>query len=145
MDQRISLVTFGVSDMTRAKAFYEAMGWTPSGGDGEAVCFFQMPGCVFGLYGYDALTEDSGQPVGDKDKFGGITISYNVESESAVDALLAQAESCGGVIARPAIKQFWGGYSGYFADLDGHAWEIAYNPHWTITQSGETRLGSEVE
>lgn len=127
--------------MARAIGFYQGMGWQQSGGDGQAVCFFQLPGCIFGLYGYDALTKDSGQPVGDKGKFGGVTISYNVESESAVDSLLAKAESLGATITRPAEKQFWGGYSGYFADLDGHAWEIAHNPHWNITETGETRLG----
>jgi len=141
MEQRLSVVSLGVRDLAKARAFYEGMGFAKSAGEEGVICFYQLPGLILGLYGMDELAEDAGQPLGDPSKFGGIALAHNVDSESAVDSLLAKADSLGATITRPASKQFWGGYSGYFADLDGHPWEIAYNPYWTITKTGETLLG----
>ncbi len=140
MDQRISVITLGATDIKRSVSFYESMGWLQSAGDGEKVAFFQLPGLVFGLYGMTDLAEDAGQPLKSDRGFGCVAIAYNVGSKAEVDQVLAQAESCGAVITRAAEDQFWGGYSGYFADPDGHAWEIAWNPHWQITADGQTLL-----
>lgn len=142
MEQRISVITLGVTDMKRSVGFYESLGWQKTAGDGEKVAFFQVNGFVFGLYGMADLAEDAGQTLGQGDSFGGTAIAHNVGSKAAVDHLLAHAEACGAAITRPAEDQFWGGYSGYFADPDGHAWEIAWNPHWHITEDGQTRLGA---
>ncbi|MEN8723347.1 MAG: VOC family protein [Alphaproteobacteria bacterium] len=143
LEQRISVVTLGVTDMKRSISFYESMCWEKSAGDGEAVAFFQMPGLVFGLYGMADLAEDAGQARNETPGFGGMAVAHNVASKAEVDRILAKAVTCGAVITRAAEDQFWGGYSGYFADPDGHAWEIAWNPHWQITADGQTRMGTD--
>ena len=141
MDQRLSLITLGVGDVSRAQEFYEALGWTLGGGvddDTDHVAFFQMPGMIVALWDRAKLAEDSG--VDDPGGWGGVTLAYNVNSPEAVDAVLKEAEAAGGTIPRWGAPTFWGGYSGVFIDPDGHPWEIAHNPGWTIHEDGATTL-----
>ncbi|HET7745130.1 MAG TPA: VOC family protein [Gaiellaceae bacterium] len=140
MEQRISLVTLGVSDLARSRAFYEALGWTTNAGPEDDVVFFQAGGTVVALWGRAQLAEDS--VVTDRGGWGGITLAYNTGSPEQVDAVLTEAEAAGATIARPGAETFWGGYSGVFHDPDGHAWEVAHNPHWTLEADGSVRLGS---
>jgi uncharacterized protein len=139
VDQRLSLVTLGVADLGRAVSFYEALGWKP-GNDVEAqdVAFFQGPGTVVALWHRDQLAADSA--VEDTGGWGGVTLAYNTRSPEEVDAVIAQAEAAGAKIGRAGAETFWGGYSGIFVDPDGHPWEVAHNPRWTITDDGQTRL-----
>jgi catechol 2,3-dioxygenase-like lactoylglutathione lyase family enzyme len=138
MDQRVSLITLGVRDLERARAFYEALGWATNAGPDDDVVFFQAGGMVMALWGRDELAEDSG--VEDAGGWGGITLAHNVRSPAEVDAVLAEAEAAGAAITRSGAGTFWGGYSGAFTDPDGHAWEVAYNPHWTLVEDGSVRL-----
>jgi predicted lactoylglutathione lyase len=138
MDQRVSLITLGVRDLERARAFYEALGWATNAGPDDDVVFFQAGGMVMALWGRDELAEDSG--VEDAGGWGGITLAHNVRSPAEVDAVLAEAEAAGAAITRSGAGTFWGGYSGAFTDPDGHAWEVAYNPHWTLAEDGSVRL-----
>jgi uncharacterized protein len=140
MEQRLSLVTLGVADLKRARRFYEdGLGWR-RGNDHEEVAFYQLGGMVLALWGREALKEEARQP-DTGNGFGGIALAYNTRSREEVDAVLAQAEAAGGRILKPAEDAFWGGYSGYFADPDGHPWEVAWNPDWTIATDGSVRLG----
>ena len=137
MEQRISVTTLGVADLGRAVAFYEALGWQRGNTD-DSVAFFQVPGGVFALWSRAALAEEAGLP--DAGGFGGIALAYNTRSKDEVDAVLAEAEAAGARIVRPAGETFWGGYSGYFADPDGHPWEVAWNPAWPIAEDGSLKL-----
>lgn len=137
MDQRISLITLGVTDTGKARRFYEALGWTGQSPDGDVV-FFQAGGMVFALWGRDKLAGDS--CVTDRGGWGGVTLAYNVESPTEVDAVLAQAERAGATIGRRGAETFWGGYSGVFIDPDGHPWEVAHNPDWAIAEDGSVHL-----
>ena len=138
MEQRINLVTLGVRDLQRAKGFYEALGWDGRSPDDEVV-FFQAGGMVFGLYARDKLVAENGVPAGDEGD--AVTLGYIVASPEEVDAVLADAEAAGGRIGRAAEQMFWGGYSGTFLDPDGHAWEVAHNPGWTLNADGTVSLG----
>ena len=140
MEQRLSLVTLGVRDLSRARRFYEALGWTTGAAPADDVVFFQAGCMVVALWGRDQLAEDS--RVEDTGGWGGVTLAYNARSPEDVDAVLAEAEAAGARIGRPGAETFWGGYSGLFFDPDGHAWEVAHNPHWTVTDDGSVRLGS---
>lgn len=134
MEQRVSLITLGVDDLVRARQFYEqGLGWVPKAAP-EGVVFYQLPGIALALFGRDDLAQDVHLPV--DGRFSGITIAINQRTEADVDAVLAQAEAAGATILKPAEKVFWGGYSGYFADPDGHVWEVALNPEWTINDDG---------
>ncbi|WP_299556458.1 VOC family protein [uncultured Mycolicibacterium sp.] len=134
MEQRISLLTLGVDDLTRSRAFFEdGLGWTPAGVY-DGVVFYQLPGIALALFGREDLANDCGVPV--DGRFSGISIAINQRSEAEVDAVLAQVAAAGGTIIKPAEKTYWGGYSGYFADLDGHVWEVAVNPAWLINDDG---------
>jgi catechol 2,3-dioxygenase-like lactoylglutathione lyase family enzyme len=138
VDQRISLVTVGVADLDRARRFYEALGWRRGNKD-EGVVFFQMPGAVFALWSRASLAEDA--HVADSGaSFGGVALAYNARSKAEVDAVLAEAKAAGGTILKAAVDVFWGGYSGYFADPDGHVWEVAWNPRWTLDEEGRVSL-----
>lgn len=137
MDQRLSLVTLGVADLARARAFYEALGWRATGPTDEVV-FFQLGGVVLGLWGRDELARDS--VVDDVGGWGGVTLAHNVGSPGAVDTLLHEVEAAGGTVRRTGASTEWGGYSGLFADPDGHCWEVAHNPFWTVTEDGRTLL-----
>jgi uncharacterized protein len=138
LQQRISLVTLGVADVARARSFYEALGWTTRADPGDDVVFFQAGGMVLALWGRGELAVDSG--VEDADGFGGVTLAHNVRSPEEVDAVIEEARAAGARIARPGGPTFWGGYSGVFVDPDGHPWEVAHNPHWTLADDGSIRL-----
>jgi uncharacterized protein len=138
MEQRVSVVTLGVRDLPRARAFYEALGWRSNAKPDDDVVFFQAGGMVVSLWGRNQLAEDSG--VEDGGGWGGITLAHNVRSPAEVDAVLAQAGAAGGTVTRPGGETFWGGYSGVFFDPDGHPWEVAHNPHWTVAADGSVRL-----
>jgi catechol 2,3-dioxygenase-like lactoylglutathione lyase family enzyme len=139
MEQRLSLVTLGVADLARARRFYEkGLGWT-RGNDSADVAFYQMPGAVFALWSRPSLADDAG--VADSGaSFSGVALAYNARSREEVDAVLAEALAAGAEIVKRAHDTFWGGYSGYFADPDGHLWEVAHNPFWTIAADGSVRL-----
>lgn len=140
MEQRVSLVTLGVADLGRARRFYEALGWGSDSKSEDGVVFFQAGGMIVGLWGRADLAEDC--RVDDSGGFGGIALAHNVRSPEEVDAVLAQAEKAGAWITRQGAPTFWGGYSGVFLDPDGHPWEIAHNPFWTIHDDGSvTRSG----
>jgi uncharacterized protein len=138
VEQRLSLVTLGVSDLARARAFYEGLGWTTRAEPGDDVVFFQAGGMVVALWGRGQLAEDSA--IADPGGWGGVTLAYNTRSPAEVDAVMAEAEAAGGTIARPAGETFWGGYAGVFHDPDGHPWEVAHNPRWTIGDDGSVKL-----
>jgi uncharacterized protein len=137
MEQRVSLITLGVTDTSRARDFYEALGWRGVSPDGDVV-FFQTGGSVFALWGRDKLAEDS--RVEDQGGWGGVTLAHNVSSSKEVDDVLRQAEGAGATIGRPGAPTFWGGYSGIFIDPDGHPWEVAHNPGWRLAADGSVHL-----
>jgi catechol 2,3-dioxygenase-like lactoylglutathione lyase family enzyme len=139
MEQRLSLVTLGVADLARARAFYESLGWATRAEPDADVVFFQTGGMIVALWGRGQLAEDSG--VDDAGGWGGVTLALNVRSPAEVDAVIDEARAAGARIARAGAETFWGGYSGVFVDPDGHPWEVAHNPHWTIDDDGATRLG----
>ena len=129
MEQRISLVTLGVSDLARARRFYEAMGWSGGQQPDDEVCFFQAGGMVFGLW---TALGGHGAP--------GIELAHNVRSPDEVSEVLAAAEQAGGSVVRPAGVAEWGGTTGAFADPDGYVWEVAHNPGWTINADGSIKI-----
>jgi catechol 2,3-dioxygenase-like lactoylglutathione lyase family enzyme len=139
MEPRISLVTLGVTDLARARAFYEALGWRTGAGPDDDVAFFPAGGAVLALWGRDKLAGDSGV---DRDPggFGGVTLAHNVRSPAEVDTVIAQARAAGAGIAREPAETFWGGYAGVFHDLDGHPREVAHNPHWKLRDDGSVEL-----
>ncbi len=139
MEQRLSLVTLGVTDLARARRFYEALGWSSGAEAGDDVVFFQAGGMIVALWDRGRLAEDSG--VEDGGGWGGVTLALNVRSPAEVDTVIDEARAAGARIARPGAATFWGGYSGVFVDPDGHPWEVAHNPHWTIADDGSTKLG----
>jgi catechol 2,3-dioxygenase-like lactoylglutathione lyase family enzyme len=139
MEQRLSMLTLGSDDVPRARAFYEKLGWRAADAPGDVV-FFQLPGLILGLWERAKLAEDSGLPLSDGGAGGVSTPAILFASTEEVDTVLAEAEAAGARIARPGAPTFWGGYSGVFVDPDGHAWEIAHNPHWTIGTDGSTTL-----
>jgi uncharacterized protein len=138
MDQRISLITLGYRDYQRARDFYTAMGWTKPVAPDDEVVFFQAGGMIVGLWDRAKLAADSG--VDDGDGWGGITLAYSVASPGEVDEVLAQAKAAGGTVPREGGKTFWGGYSGIFVDPEGHPWEVAHNPAWTLNDDGTISL-----
>ncbi|MGI8944659.1 MAG: VOC family protein [Thermoleophilaceae bacterium] len=138
MDQRLSLVTLGVPNLARARAFYEALGWSSDAAADAEVVFFQAGGMVLALWDRAQLAADSG--VEDGGGWGGVTLAHNVRSPAEVDAVIARAEEAGATIARAGGETFWGGYSGVFIDPAGHPWEVAHNPGWTLEEDGTVRL-----
>jgi predicted lactoylglutathione lyase len=138
VEQRVSLVTLGVRDLRRARAFYEALGWITRAKPGDDVVFFQAGGMVVALWGRDQLAEDSG--VQDAGGWGGVTLAHNVRSPEEVDRVIAEAEAAGATIPRHGAETFWGGYSGAFVDPDGHPWEVAHNPRWHVGDDGSVTL-----
>ncbi len=134
MEQRVSLITLGVVDLRRARAFYERLGW--QGQEVEETVFFQAGGIAFVLWGRDKLARDCGITDGQAGGFSGVTLAHNVRSEAEVDDVVAMAERAGATVTRPPAKTFYGGYAGVFTDLDGHAWEIAYNPGFPLAADG---------
>ena len=138
MEQRVSLITLGVRDLERARGFYEALGWKSGAAPADDVVFFQAGGMIVALWGREQLTEDTA--VQDSGGWGGVTLAYNTRSPAEVDEVIAEAEGAGATIARPGAETFWGGYSGIFIDPDGHPWEVAHNPRWTIEPDGSVRI-----
>jgi len=138
MRQRVSLITLGVRDLPRARSFYEALGWTTGAQPGDDVAFYQAGDMVLALWDRAKLAEDS--CVEDSGGWGGTTLALNLGSPGEVDTVLEEARAAGATIGREGAETFWGGYSGLFLDPDGHPWEIAHNPHWTIMDDGGVRL-----
>jgi catechol 2,3-dioxygenase-like lactoylglutathione lyase family enzyme len=138
VEQRLSLVTLGVSDLSRARGFYEGLGWRSNTPAELDVVFFQLGGMVLSLWSRENLAEDSGVALGGS--FGGIALAYNVRSEAEVDAVIAEAEAAGATITRSPSATFWGGYAGVFVDPDGHPWEVAHNPRWDVAEDGSVTL-----
>lgn len=136
MEQRVSLITLGVADTARSRAFYAALGWKAAF-ENEEVVFFQLNGIVLGLFRRDSFDLDMKR---DNDGTGRIALAYNVRDRSEVDPALDRAVAAGGSVLKRAEEAPWGGYSGYFADPDGHAWEVAHNPAWTISAAGHVEM-----
>ena len=139
MRQRMNMITLGVRDLARARAFYEALGWTTGAEPGDDVVFFQAGDMVVALWGRARLAEDS--CVEDGGGWGGTTLALNFGSPSEVDAAIEEARAAGATIGREPAETFWGGYSGAFTDPDGHPWEVAHNPHWRLGEDGAVHLG----
>jgi uncharacterized protein len=138
MEQRLSLITLGVSDLHRARKFYEALGWSTEAEEADDVAFFQAGGMIVALWDRAKLAEDS--VVTDNGGWGGITLAYNTRDQEEVDRVIEEARKAGATIGREPAETFWGGYSAIFIDPDGHPWEVAHNPRWTITEDGATVL-----
>jgi predicted lactoylglutathione lyase len=137
MDQRVTLITLGVADVVASRAFYERLGWRV-GMDVEETVFFQAGDLVVTLWGRDKLAADSG--VSDGGGWGGITLAHNVRSREEVGSVIGEARAAGARIAREPADTFYGGYAGVFVDPDGHPWEVAFNPGFTLTETGALRL-----
>ena len=138
MEQRLTLITLGVSDLDRARKFYEALGWSTGAEEGDEVVFFQAVGMVVALWDRAKLAEDSA--VTDGGGWGGVTLAYNTRSPQEVDEVIEEARAAGATIGRDPGKTFWGGHSAIFIDPDGHPWEVAHNPRWTIEDDGSLTL-----
>jgi uncharacterized protein len=137
MEQRVTVITLGYRDYQRARAFYEAMGWTVAWTDDDVI-FFQAGPMIFSLWDRDKLAKDS--EVQDSGGWGGVTLAYNTSSPEEVDEILSRVEAAGGTLARPGGKTFYGGYSGIFIDPEGHPWEVSHNPSWTLHEDGSVTL-----
>jgi uncharacterized protein len=132
MEQRLSMITLGVRDMTRARTFYESgLGWRRDAGEGD-VAFYQVGGVILSLFEWDKLAEDAGLPAAGSG-FRGATVAFCTRSKEEVELVIAQADRAGAKVLVSPRDAFWGGYHAYFADPDGHLWEVAYNPFLTIT------------
>jgi catechol 2,3-dioxygenase-like lactoylglutathione lyase family enzyme len=138
MEQRLSLVTLGVDDVGRAKAFYDALGWR--GQEVEETVFFQAGAMAIVLWGRQKLADDAGIDSGQPGGWGGMALAQNVRSRREVDEIVAAAERAGGRVTCPPRETFYGGYAGYFADPDGHMWEIAHNPGFMLAADGALTL-----
>ncbi len=140
MEARLSVVTLGVADLARSRRFYEeGLGWKPSAASDDKIVFFQLGGVVLGLYLREALAEDA-TVSGEGGGFRGITLAHNVRAKEEAARILELAERAGGRIVKPAQDVFWGGHGGYFADPDGHLWEVAWNPYFELNSRGEVEL-----
>lgn len=137
--QRVTLITLGVADMARSRAFYAALGWQMHSQSQDAVTFYQANGFVFGLFGLADLAKDQGRPDAPL-RTGAASLAQNFETEAEVDAAYARALAAGASALKAPEKVFWGGYSGYFADPDGHVWELAMNPFWPLAADGSLTL-----
>ena len=140
MRPRLNFVTLGVIDMAKMRAFYERLGLVASSASNPNVTFFDANGIVLALFGYHDLAEDAGVKAGPVPDFRGVGVAWNGTSEEDVDRIMAHAKAAGATIAKKAAKVFWGGYSGYFADPEGHLWEVAYNPFMPIDAEGHIQL-----
>jgi hypothetical protein len=139
MEQRLSLITLGVADLARSKAFYEALGW--AGQEVQETVFFQAGGSAVVLWAREKVASDGNLPdPHSSDGFGGIVLAHNTRSREEADEILAAATAAGATITKSAEETFYGGYAGFFTDPDGHAWEIAHNPGFALSDSGELIL-----
>ncbi len=139
MRQRVSLITLGVRDLSRARRFYETLGWRTGAEPDDDVVFFQAGDMVLALWDRAKLAHDS--CVDDGGGWGGSTLALCLERREEVDAVTGEARAAGAIIGREPAETFWGGYSSLFIDPEGHPWEVAHNPHWTVTADGGVRLG----
>ena len=142
MEPRLSLVTLGVSDLDRACDFYlRVLGWEPAHRL-PSIAFFDLGGLAFALYPHADLAADMKAQATPLADYHGFTLAHNLRSEAEVDATFVRLREAGATIVKPPEKVFWGGYSGYFADADGHRWEVAYNPHWTVREDGRITMST---
>ena len=137
--QRVSLITLGVIDLDRSTQFYADLGWTPAPSESEGIVFYQLQGFVLGLFGRDALAKDQNRNVEDLGT-GAMTLALNMADREGVDAVFQTALEAGATPLKEPQQVFWGGYSGYYADPDGHVWEVAYNPYWALEDDGSLTL-----
>lgn len=137
--QRVTLITLGVADLAASRAFYARLGWQEHGESQEGVAFFQMQGAALALFGRADLAADQGRPGADLG-VGAVTLAQNFATEVAVNAAFAAAVEAGATPLKAPEKVFWGGYSGYWADPDGHVWEVAMNPFWPLAEDGSLVL-----
>jgi len=135
MRQNLSLVTLGVNDLARSRAFYTALGWKEAPGSSEDVVFYSLQGLILSIFPRDHLAKDAEVPAGGSG-FGGITLALNVSSEKEVDDTIAEAKKIGAKVTKNPQKTFWGGYNGYFEDPDGFLWEVSHNPFWNLDEKG---------
>jgi uncharacterized protein len=141
MNPRISIVTLGVEDLSRAREFYEdGLSWPVSSDSEGDIVFLRLGGTILALYGYDSLAEETGLPANRGVGFGGITLAQNFKSREEVDQIMARAEAAGARILASPVERHWGGYSGYFADPDGYPWEIAWGPNFEYNEDGSLKL-----
>ena len=141
MEQRLTMITLGVRDLASARAFYEkGLGWSASTASSDGIAFYQVGGMVFALFGRAALAGDAGIEDTAPGGFSGVALAYNGRDRAEVNAVLARAVDAGATLVKPAAEAFWGGYSGYFADPEGHLWEVAHNPFWRLDAQGNVRL-----
>ena len=140
MKPRINLVTLGVADVATARAFYQRLGLTASSAGNDDVAFFDANGIVLGLFGHDALAQDANLGAHPRPAFRGVSLAWNAADAAEVDAIIAHAVACGASLVKAPHEVFWGGYSGYFADPDGHLWEVAFNPFFPLSPEGRIDL-----
>ncbi|MDX8354693.1 VOC family protein [Cognatiyoonia sp. IB215182] len=140
--QRVTLITLGVADLERAKTFYAALGWTPTREVEGQVVFYQINGMALGFFGLGSLAKDQGRPDAQLG-VGAMTLAQNFNTEAEVDAAYKTAIEAGAAVLKEPQKVFWGGYSGYYADPDGHVWEVAHNPFWPLNEDGSLTLPPE--
>ena len=139
MEQRVSIITLGVMDLKRSSRFYERLGWRRAMAKSEGIVFFQAGGMALALYPRHELAKDANvAPEGQG--FNGISVAYNTRNRAEVDSVLEHAVAAGAKLLKPAQEAFWGGYSGYFSDLDGFLWEVAWNPFFPIAEDGSIRI-----
>ncbi len=139
MEQRVSLITLGVADLKRSREFYERLGWRRSMAKAEGVVFFQAGGMALALFPRNELAKDA-KIAPEGYGFSGKSLAYNARNREEVDSVLAEAQAAGAKLLKPAEEAFWGGYSGYFSDPDGFAWEVAWNPSFPMMQDGSIRV-----
>ena len=139
MEQRLSIVTLGVADVAASRRFYERLGWSASSVGDEHIAFFQAGSMVFSLYSLEEMAKDLGLESGNSG-YASIALAYNVRHKEDVDAVLAEAEQAGARLLKSAEEKPWGGYAGYFADPEGYAWEVAWNPGFELGEDGSLRL-----
>jgi hypothetical protein len=139
MEQRVSLITLGVKDLSQSREFYERLGWRRSMAKTEGIVFFQAGGMALALYPREELAKDANVSSEGRG-FNGMTLAYNTRNREEVDSVLAQAQRAGAKLLKPAQEAFWGGYSGYFSDPDGFLWEVAWNPSFQIAEDGSVRI-----
>ena len=139
MEPRLSLVTLGVTDVGRSRAFYERLGFAASSESNANVAFFAAGGLVLAIFGRAALAADAGVANGPV-TFSAVTLAHNVRDKAEVSKVLQEAEAAGAAIVKPAQDTFWGGHAGYFSDPDGHLWEVAFNPFWPLDSEGRISL-----
>lgn len=140
MKPRINLVTLGVADVAASRLFYQRLGFVASPAGNDDVAFFDANGIVLGLFGHAALAHDANAAPTAPPEFRGVSLAWNAASEAEADAIVAHAVACGARLVKPPQKVFWGGYSGYFADPDGHLWEVAFNPFFPLDGEGRIAL-----